>query len=68
MFCIYFYTNHKKEKIAQLQCDSYDNSDDTVLIATSTFDYPCFVKRIEWVIRKDFVTKITMLRKENSHV
>lgn len=65
MFCIYFYANEKKQKIAQLQCDYYDSNDDTVIIAHSTFDYPCFVKSIEWVIRRDFIYKITELKKED---
>ena len=55
MYCINFYINPKKTKTAKLMCDKIDKSDSEVWIAERTFDYPSFIKHVEWALRTESI-------------
>lgn len=64
MFIVEFFINDDNEKTAKLICDSYSVPDDFSILCIKTFDYPSFVKRIEYLFIRSKIKSIKRLRKD----
>lgn len=64
MFCVEFFIDDDNKKTAKLICDNYTVPDDFSILCTKTFDYPSFVKRIEYLFIREKIKSIKRLRKD----
>lgn len=64
MYCVEFFINDERSKTAKLFCDNYDSSDDDVILCYKHFDYPSFIKHIEYAFMRSKIKSIKLIRKE----
>lgn len=59
MKVVEFYVNDDFDKTAKLYCDTtVFRSSDGSIVATRCFEYPSFIKTVEWVLNRSYVKKI----------
>ena len=64
MYCVEFFIDDDYKKTAKLICDNYSVPDDYSILCIKTFDYPSFVKRIEYLFLRSKIKSIKCLRKD----
>ena len=59
MKVVEFYINDEFEKTAKLYCDStFFSCSDGSIVCKRSFEYPSFVKNVEWVLNRSYVKQI----------